>query len=768
MNRGTIDEYASAYPVPFRGGQVPAVELLEPGRDYRESPALKHYLEILSRRKWVILMSITSILALMTAVTFLMPPTYMGQASVEVTPLMPKVTKFADVMNDSGELDEFTRTQVAVFQSDDLAMRVIDKLRLAENPAFNPFLDTGKTGLMVELKKTVKAVSEAVNRLVYGPLDPALIPFQQLEAMKQNFAQNLSVQAQPGTNIITVAFSSSDRQLARDVTNAVVQEFSSWQMDRRMDATKTAKAQLEKQIGEARKELEKSQAGMGTFAKQAGIVSLDSRSNLIYQQLEEINQALAKVEADRIARSEFYTQVKNGDPNSVSPVLQNSLIQQLKNQYIGLMAEYEKLLVIYKDDYPTVQNLKAKMLDLGRKLDVEQKRIVKSIETDLNASVKTEEALKAAATEKKVLALQLNDLAGQYKTLEDQVNTNRQIYQSLLGRSMEIDANVATDLGNIKIVNLASLPVMPYKPKILLNLSLALILGLVGGTGLALLLEHNDSTIKHTNEISDRFALPVLGVIPLAGKDEAKGLPSVVRTNPGSVVSEAIKFTKASIELSSRTESPTKSLLITSMSNGEGKSTVAANLAQAFAAGEETVLLIDADLRRGRLDETFAMNVKYQPNGLSRYLKGQCSLSVAIQKTDVPNLFLLPSGPHTHNSAQLLGSSKMEHLLEQVLPHFDRVILDGPPFGSDALVLGKQVDGLVLMATLGRTPRESLRVFRRTLQNVRANLLGVVINRLTLGRYSDEYYCQHYRSCSDHNGTQRKDSAVAPEAEIVN
>jgi polysaccharide biosynthesis transport protein len=747
MNRGAFDEHAGAYPVPFGGGQVPSVELLESNSDYRESPALKHYLEILSRRRWVILMMITFMLALMAAVTFLMPPTYMGQASVEVTPLMPKVTKFADVINTSGELDEFTRTQVAVFQSNDLAMRVIEKLKLAEDPAFNPFLDTGKTGPMAELKKTIKIPLEAVNRLVYGPIDPALVPFQQREAMKQNFAQNLSVQAQPGTNIISVSFSSGDRQLARDVTNGVVEEFSSWQMDRRIEATKSAKAQLEKQLVEARKELEKSQAGMGAFARQAGIVSLDSKTNLIYQQLEEINQALAKAEAERIAKNEFYSEMKNGDVSSLSPVLQNSLIQQLKNQYISLMAEYEKLRVIYKDDYPMVQNLRAKMSDLERRLGIEQKRIVKSIETDLNASVKTEEALKTAAGEKKVLALHLNDLAGQYKILDDQVNTNRQIFQSLLERSKEIDANVATDMSNMKIVNLASLPVMPYKPKIMLNLSLALILGLFGGTGLALLLEHNDNTIKYTNELSDRFALPVLGVVPLAGKDEENGLAGVVRTNPGSVVSEGIKFTKASIELSGGKESPIRSLLITSMSNGEGKSTIAANLAQAFAASEERVLLIDADLRRGRLAEVFPTNGKLEPKGLSQYLKGDSPLIEAIHKTQIPNLFLIPSGLHTHNSSQLLGSNKMECLLQGVLPHFDRVILDGPPFGSDALILGKQVDGLILMATLGKTERESLRVFRRSLRNVRANLLGVVVNRLNLGRYSDDYYCHHYRSC---------------------
>ncbi len=366
------------FPVPITGERLPSTELrpIYSGTQER-SPSLSDFLEILVRRKWIILGFTLLVLIPTVWVNLKAKPIYKAEGFIEMSPEMPKVTKFESVISNyvGRKSEEFYLTQMELLKSAALARRVIQRLELDKNPAFNPALAESleKKDLLQRAIDGVFAFKHAVVKTVEdwfrsgdpGPVRPEDHYFASLRTQKwleALFNDALKVEAKFETSILQVSFDSTSPALAADVVNVLIDEYSNWQMDRRIDAAKTAKEQLEKQIKLARNEVERAESKILLFSREKGIVSLDSRLNLVYQQLEKINEALAKAEAERIQKEEFYNQAKSSDISTSPLVLQNSLISGLKQQYIDLMGEYEKLRVFFKDDYPTVNDIYAAYL----------------------------------------------------------------------------------------------------------------------------------------------------------------------------------------------------------------------------------------------------------------------------------------------------------------------------------------------------------------------------------------------------------------------
>lgn len=730
------------------GANLPATEVREAVPDFDESADLRTYLEIVMRHKWLVLTFLVGVFVTTLIVSLSMQPVFKANGKIEVSLRSPKVTKFEDVMATQLQTREFMQTQVKLLQSESLTRRVIEKLQLDKNPVFNPAVDQEDSsgGFMQALKAAVKSWIPLGSR--EEEADPALARLQLEKSMEVKFTKSLEVQPERDTALISLAFSSTDAALARDIVNALLQEFISWEMDKRIDAAGAAKQQLEKQLEVARIQLESAESSLNKFAQKAGIVSLESNLNLVYRQLEEINKAYAAAEADRIAKESLASEAAKGNISSLPLTVENALIQQLRQEHAKLTAEYQDQLSTFKDDYPKMKNLRARIQDVEKRIRIEEMRILDSIKSDYFAALKKEQTLKEEAETKKIRALELNDRAIQYKVLQREVETSKLIHSSLLERSKEIDANVGTELGKIQVVDYAALPLTPYKPNVRLNLLLAIVVGLMGGVGLAFFMEYLDNTVKRIDEISDRFRIPVLGVLPMADAEELADLDYIVRTKPKSSFAESIRTAKVSIQLSSSTDEPPKSFLITSTTMGEGKSTISANLAQAFATAEERVIIVDADMRRPRLHKIFNGNgvPSVRRRGLSQYLTGLCKIEEIIQRTEVPNLCFVSAGPIPPNPAELLASSRMKQFLEKISRHFDRVIVDSPPAAgfADVLVLSNCVDGVILVSTLGQTHRDALRIFRRSIFNVRGHLLGAIVNKLDISHRYGGYYYKYY------------------------
>ena len=718
--------------------------MYEPIQEVEDTFDIRDYLEIVLRRKWLILTMVVASFLTALLVSLIQSPLYKATGKIELALQSPRVTKFEDMTGFGNQLHihEFMQTQLKLLQSETLADRVIDKLQMQHDPeSINSSKKGGPIAKISNPERQSVTDSDAHTPDANGSVeatqteDLKLSRLRLRQSIEDDFAKNFEVKPERDTTIFSLAFTSKDPKLSRDVVNTLIEEYISWQVDKKIDAAVVAKQHLEKQIELARTGLESAETNLNRFARKEGIVSLNSQLNLVYSQLEEANKAYAAAQTERMDKEAVYKKASQG--GAIPAIEDSPLIQRLRADYATAAASYKESSVTFKDDYPKLQNLKAKVQDIQRQIKFEEDRVLQSIRNSYLTATMKEAALKKDTDEKKALALGLNDQLSQYKTLEREVETSKQIHQSLLERFKEIDAKVGTELGNIEVVDYAKLPLKPYAPKTARNTFFAALIGMVLGLGLAFLLEYLDNTIKRIQELSERFHLPVLGILPnVAEPDEVSKISGLVRLNPTANFSEAIRTAKVSIQLSRSTDRPPKLLLITSTTAGQGKSTVSVNLAQAFSS-EEKVLIIDADLRKPNLHLLLGQNGNGSSintnTGLSNFLMG--AGAKIIQKTENPNLSVVFAGPSPQNPAELLSSKRMERFIAQVGKRYDRIIIDGPPaMGfADALILGHYADGVILVSTLGQTCRETLQVFLENLENVGGRIIGAIVNKLDEG-----------------------------------
>ncbi len=719
---------------------------------------IRDYLDVLVRRKW----AIAGILLLVFVSTFIFSmtstPLYKASVTLEITPEENKITKFEEVMAAELKSREYYETQIALLKSTTLMGNVIEKLNLMENAVVQEELfgdPEGEDGLLAKIKGNIKSLikgedSELSNSLI---TEEYIKDKKLLEYMQENMEAKTSRDAM----LVTISFSSPSRVLSKEVINALADEFLAWKMEKKMEASQVAQNFLMKQIEKAKINLEKAEENLNFFAKSAGIVSLDTSMNSVYRQLEELNTALAAAEADLVLKQSVFEQAKREGLSNLPQVLESKVVDSLKEKQAELQSQYDDLAVTFKDGYPMVQQLKSRVDALEKRIVIEENSIFKSIETQYLAAVEKVERLRERVKDQEERTIDLNERTTQYKILAREVNTNKQIYESLLERSKEIESMVGVSPSNISIVDRASLPILPFKPNIKLNLLLAIVIGCFLGVGFAFMLEYFNDTITNPDQISDRFRIPILGVIPLADSKTEYPVEKTFVSDPRAAVSEALRTTRISLQLSGG-DSHSKTFVITSSSQGEGKTTIAANLTAAYASAGLKTLLIDCDLRRPRVHKIFQNGHNGQDNsrGLSSFLTGVTDKPV-IHNTGIDNLHYMPSGPIPPNPVELLASRRFSELIRVLQKQFDQIVLDAPPHNglADVLVMARQVGGVVLVSSIGQTTRDSLRIFKNSMKNVQGKILGSIVNKVDLSRrygygtYYKYYYAYHYEYGED-------------------
>jgi capsular exopolysaccharide synthesis family protein len=337
-----------------------------------------------------------------------------------------------------------------------------------------------------------------------------------------------------------------------------------------------------------------------------------------------------------------------------------------------------------------------------------------------------------------------------------EVETNQAIYQSLLERAKEIESMAGVSASNIQIVDKASLPILPTKPNVKLNLLLAIVVGLLGGIGCAFLSEYFADTITNPEEITERFQIPILGIIPQL-KTDSDGVENTFLRYPRAPFSEAIRSSRVSIQLSGA-DTRSKSFLVTSGLPNEGKTTIAVNLALSFAAAGEKVILIDVDFRKPRLQEVFTLSKSANGDGLSGFLAAMTDKVCAYNRYH-KNLNIIPCGPVPPNPVELLASKRFRRLLNNLTAKYDRVILDAPPYigFADVLVLSQRVGGIVLVSSIGEASRETIGQFKKTISNIHGTILGCIVNKVDLDKkYGYGSYHKYYQAYRHYYGRDYK------------
>ncbi|MGH7884527.1 MAG: GumC family protein [Thermodesulfobacteriota bacterium] len=720
---------------------------------------LKEYLDILIRRKWVVISCFLIFIVATAVSTIMQTPLYKSYATMEISPNTPQIVSFNGVVDfgtNSWDTESFYETQFKLIQSRTFGKRVVDSLGLSvpkkkteknESAGFFPFLKANVNEILFgkELKNDAKNEKAINDKLLE----------EEKNALATSFISGLEIFKSKDSDIVNVSYVSADPQFAAKSANTVIDEYIKYIIDRKSSANQQAREFLESQLDQAKANLEKTEETLGAFAKSVNIVSLNENLNLVYTQLEGLNKAFSEAETEKLSKQALYNQIQSGNFEYLPQVINDESMAEVRTQYTELKSEYDNLAVVFGPNYPELKQLGAKIKRVESEMKERVGGVAKSIKTDFEASLKKEEILRARTNEQNQRASELNDKAIQYKIFEREVETNKSIYESLLQRLKETEVTSANDITNVQVVDYATSPQSPFKPNMKKNLLQATIFGLMLGCFLAFVLNYFDNTIKDEDEVKNKFPVPFLGSIPLSfDSNSILNVEKAVFTDPKSQISEAFRVVRTSL-LYSSPDRPPKSILVTSTQPLEGKTTSATNIALAMVQSGNKVLIIDSDLRKPRLHKVFTINGNGSENGnnfgLSSYLIGEISIESVIRKTEIEGLDFLPSGPIPPNPAELVGSIRMKELVELLEKNYDQIILDGAPIAgfADSRLLSRLVDGVLIVTSVGITQKNILKNSIEEIRKVRGKIVGTVVNRLESrrGRYGYNYY--YYYSNED-------------------
>lgn len=699
---------------------------------------IRDYWLILTKQRWTIIAFAAVVLILTTIATFKTTPIYDAVGRIAINRESADALPFKD--SASAPTDEdYTiamETQVRILHSDNLAMRVIRKLGLDNNPSF--------TGI----QKPQAPAGEL-------PTTSPSIDTREETKLIDTFRSGLKVATVNNTRLIEIHYLNSNPRLAADIVNGIVSSYIEQNYQTKFESAMQTSDWLSRQLADLKLKVETSQEKLIRFQREKGIVGIDEKQNLTTSKLDELSRELTATEADRIQKEANYELAATGNPELMarSP---SEMLGHLRERESTLKQEYALLKTQFGANYPKVVEIKNQLDQLDGDINAEVKRMATQIKNEYLAAQQRENMVLARMEEQKREANELNQNAIEFNILKRDVDANRQLYEGLLQKLKEASLEAGLHSNNIRMVDSARVPLSPTSPDIPRNLGIGFILGLCGGVGLAFLLESLDNTVRTPEQAELASGLPALGVVPqflradtprlqnaklsLAnGDNTSRRAELIAQLRPNSEAAECYRSLRTSILLSAL-DSPPKVLLVTSPLPQEGKTTTSVNCAIVLAQRGSRVLLVDADLRRPGVHRAFGFDRK---GGLSTVLTGSTPIeSVLRTYLEVPNLSILPAGPPPPHPAELLDASKMRSLIAQWRKEYDHVIIDTPPALSvtDPVLLSVEADSIILVIRSGKTTKDALRRAGELLWQVNARVMGIVVNGIDLGSPDHYYY----------------------------
>ena len=739
-----------------------------------DSIDLREYWRILVKRRWVVV-SLLGIVAVATLLsTLLMIPMYQSTATIQITPPNSRILEYADFSSEgSGYLaqQQFYTTQYEILRSRDLAESVVRAEGVEDHPELTGEIrQRSLIGELRALPGAIAAATQPKRSSATAGLDADQLRERAIRNAGGALRGRIGVEPVRNSNLVYIRVQAFDAQFAARMANAVVREYTRSTMQRRFASGTQAREFLEDQLAAMRISLERADQALLDFAQANQVADLEQRMLMATSSLNDLNTRLSTVETELVQLGSFKTMIERGQAADINLINESQQVRDLRQQRAQLATEYSSLSQRFKEDYPTLVELRNQMDTISDQIAEERTLAIRSILSRYNSMLAEAESLRDAIERREGGILALSQQGVQYNILKRDFETNRELYDGLLQRMKEIGVAAGVQENNIAVIDEALPPGAPFKPNLSRNMALALVLGLMAGIGLALVLEFFDSTIHRTEDLEALTGRPVLGLVPMVKARDVRqdnkdfNLPDRAVGHysarfPKSAVSEAFRSLRTSLMFSTPEGMP-KTILITSPGPGDGKTTCGINLATVMAQNGSRVLLIDADLRKPRLHRDFG---KPQSPGLTNRIasaQAEGNDSASILATDVEGLFVMPSGNQAPNPAELLSSERMSKIVGMSARAFDHVIIDSAPILglADAMVLSRLVDGVILVTSAGKTAKDSIKTSIRRLAQVRAPVLGVVLNAVDLESPDYAYYSSYYYNYeSDEDaGSERK------------
>lgn len=716
---------------------------------------LSHYWNIVHKR-WKTALAILIVVMLGTFLaSYFSKPLYRSTITLQIERENPNVT-VEDLFGIAASDQEFLQTQYVLLRSRGLALRVIDDHKMLTDAEFYPPGIAGKTPDEV--------------RQIRDNMAPGLIGAIEVTPVRN-------------TSLVEISAISTSPRLAKKIAEAWGESFMQMNVAKKLDSVRQASEFLSRQIAVVKNDLDRTRSELQEYGEAKGIISVDEgEGNVTVQKLAQLNSELTSAQNERYQRQAAYDSVRRTAPEAVAAG--DALVQRMTEDLSKLQREYNEKKAQFREAHPTMVQL-AEQIDKTRTardgaVRTAWSRAVEQARADLNAASSREQSVRSAYEGQRGETQKQNVNAARYLDLRLEAETKQTMLATLQKQLNETE--VAARLrgsasSNIHWVDHAQMPSGRFNVSMKKNLRTAFPIGILLGLAAIFFLEYMDRSVKTPEEMERVTRFASLGVIPAAETvsrsgqygygtpklravetpdDQPPGVELIPHLDPRSPVSEAYRAFRTSLLLASA--SSPKVIVITSSFAREGKTTTSVNLATVLAQMGKPVLLVDADLRRPRLQKVFRDKMNL---GLVNYLVANIPMTDVIQETDVPNLSVILSGPIPPNPSELLASDRMKHMIEEVRGKYAFVIFDSPPVlaVTDSIVLAASADGVVLCVHGGQTPREHVQRSAERLRQSNIPVLGAILNNLNLAQYGYTYrrsYYDYYEQGAESDDRKRR------------
>jgi capsular exopolysaccharide synthesis family protein len=711
----------------------------------REEPHLFDYARIVVKRRHVAMAVFAAIFLASAVYSFTATPLYEGRVQLLIEADNPNVVSFKEVIDEAQSRQDYYQTQYKLLQSRSLAKQTIDTLKLWTNEELSPQAAAPSFSIGNAVRGSAAWVMSLAGSQTVAEVPAAEETAAQMKAIDA-FLTRLSVAPVRNSRLVDVSFRSQDPVVAAQVANGVAKTYIEQNLEFRFTASRDASEWLSQQLAEQRKQVEAAETALQHYREQNDALSVEDRQNIVVQKLADLNSAVTKAKTDRLLKESMYRQFAEVEKNPAAldtfpAILANQFIQQQKSELASLQRQQAQLAEKLGERHPEMLRMRSVVQSSQMKLEGEIAKVVQGVRTEYQAALAQERSLAAALDAQKGEALSMNRKAIDYGVLERDVESSKQIYQSLLQRAKETGVSGALKTSNIRVVDPADVSRDPVSPRRALNLLIGLLGGAFCGIGIAFFFEYMDNRIKTPEDLESHLGLPSMGLIPKLQDQRALADPLINNGVPANFA-EAFRGLRTNVLFSSA-EGETRTVVVTSTGPGEGKTTVACNLAMGMAMAGQRVLIIDADMRRPRVHEV--LKLQHEP-GLSNLLVGAAKVNEVVRTTNVPNFFAMPAGKTPPNPAELLGSKRFAELLTTLRDHFDLVVVDTPPVMAvtDAAVVGYRASGVLFVVAADATSRHAAQTALDQLEHARVRFIGAVLNRVDL-EGNAYYYSKYYR-----------------------
>lgn len=676
------------------------------------------------RKRWRVAASFAfSVVAIVALIVFWITPEYEPSARIEIDPPGTEAFSMEPAGSPQSET-QFLGTQVQNLQTDDLAIAVIRKLGLDKNPDF-----AGNAPAAADAR------------------DPRILSSTENAALR-TLHKRLKVLHDPNSHIITVSITAHSPTLAADITNTLVQIFVDRTLKMRRDAISNSMAWLQSQLNDVRTKAEQANRDLAAFQKKTGVAEIDEGRNTFGDLLTELDRQITQIQSERIQLESYLQKGREGGVDSLPQVRDNPVVQKLTQNLADVRAQLSRDLVIYGVNHPNAKKLKSQELELEKQLAIQKKEALDQLRISYDAARARE---KLMAGQRRQAGKTIGDMA-EYNILKKQAQAQSALYNSLLGQIEEAGIRAASQSSNIQVVDSARILDRPTRPHRVRALGLGFFAGIFGGIMLAFLRERLDNPLRTPQDVRVWTGIPSVSTIPDFAANGFRGVmkfgrnsvdgdpPKFLLERPHSPESEAVLALRANIILANGDQP--QAILVTSSLPGEGKTTVAVNLALALSQHRRTCL-VDADLRRPCVAGTCGLRAD---RGLGDVLLGSVPLQDALRPLhNAPNLIVLPGGRASDERAHMIAGTAMKSIITVLRAQFDFVIIDSSPIipYADGRVLATLTDGVIFVARSGVTPGPAMVRSMELLYEVRSpRILKVVLNGHDFPGH-DLYYYPH-------------------------